>query len=131
MYSGASSRQSFEVLLKTRAIVDVCDRRAEQVTLAHVCSGQPLASHRAHFHCDHAARNVQREIQAVRAATESFVDDCGRKHHAHTGGAEIVRPAQKDQGRFAVLDVVVEQRQGGRELDFTPDSEPAHLASFN
>jgi len=80
-------------LLEARAVVDVRDLSAEQVTLAHEWAGQPFASHRAYFHVDNATRKVQREIQTVRAAAKSFVDDRGRQHHTHAGGAEIMRAA--------------------------------------
>lgn len=73
-----SAGKSFQVLLEARAVVDVGDLRAEQVTLADVWTGEPFASDRTHFHFDRTARNVQRQIQTVRAATESFVDDCRR-----------------------------------------------------
>jgi len=44
---------------------------------------------------------------------------------------EIVRAAEEDERRFTVLDVVVEQRKRGCQLDFTPGFEPAQTASFN
>ena len=132
MNSGACiRRQSLEVLLEARAVVDVCDISAEQVTLADVWSGQAFASYRAHFHSDHAARNKQRQIQTIRAATESLVDDRGWQHHAHAASAQIVRPPEKDKRRLTVLNIIVEQRKRCGQLDFTSHSEPAQVASFN
>jgi len=125
------ARERIEVALKLRSIVDVRDPCAQQISLAHVWTRQPFTSYRTNFQADHAAGQMQREIQPVGAAAKSFVDDRRGKDHAHAASAQIVRPPEKDKRRLTVLNIIVEQRKRCGQLDFTSHSEPAQVASFN
>src|SRR5215510_8080075 len=92
---------------------------------------QPFTPHRAYFETDDTTRRVQREVQTLRAATKSFVNNRGRKHHPESAGAEVMRAAEEHERRVRALDVAVEQRQVCHQLKFAFHFEPAQSATFN
>jgi hypothetical protein len=123
--------QSIEIALKSHSIVDVCDPCAQQIPIGHVWTRQPFTSHRTNFHTDHATGQMQREIQPVRAAAKSFVDDRRGQDHPESGRAEILGASKKDERWVGVLNVVVQNRQAGDKLNLAPGLEPAHSAAFD
>jgi hypothetical protein len=74
---------------------------------------------------------MQREIQPVRAAAKSFVDDRRGQDHPESGRAEILGASKKDERWVGVLNVVVQNRQAGDKLNLAPGLEPAHSAAFD
>ena len=92
---------------------------------------QTFTSHRADFESNDATGRVERQVQTVRAAAKSLVDNRGGKHHPDSAGAEIMRAAQEYERRVRALDVVVEQRQVRDQLKLAFNFEPAQPATFN
>ena len=65
--------------------------------MTRVWTGKLLTPHRTDLQPNHAARHMQRKIQPVRARAKSLIDDRRRQHHAHAGGAKVMRAAEKNQ----------------------------------